>query len=171
VGIAAPIASALRLNLPIVLVCALLPDIIDKGLWALGMGPSRYVAHTLLFLFLVSLVFFLWKRSYGLSAFLGLASHLLLDQLDGGTSVPWLYPFISYSFPEHEVAPGRFFSNLFAALEYNFTPSNLIKELVWIIAVSVFALLAQRLFLRFKKRDRKAEQVVTTREPPRRGKS
>jgi membrane-bound metal-dependent hydrolase YbcI (DUF457 family) len=171
VGIAAPVAYALRLNLPIVLVCALLPDIIDKGLWALGIGSSRYIAHTLLFLFLVSLSFFLWKKAYGLSAFLGLVSHLLLDQIDGGISVPLFYPFIGYGFPEQGLEPGHFFSNLFAALEENFTTSKLIKELLGIISVSVLALLSRRLFLRFKKRDRKVKRAVTTHESPRKGKS
>ena len=75
----------------------LLPDLIDKPLWILGViSDGRYIGHTLLVAFLVALVFSLKKRVYGLFAICGWISHLLLD-IRG--FVPWFYPFKSYDFP------------------------------------------------------------------------
>lgn len=90
VGIPLPVAYVLRLNLPLVSLCALLPDLIDKSLWALCIAVDRYIAHTLLFMFLVAIAFFIWRRAYGLSALVGGISHLLLEL---NNAVPWFYPF------------------------------------------------------------------------------
>ena len=146
VGIALPVAYALRLNLAVVFLCALLPDLVDKPLWALGIGAPRYVAHTLLFVLVVTAAFFLWKKPYGLAALLGGVSHLVLDWLDGGSPVPWFYPLTSYDFPHREFDPSSFFSNLFSALEYNFNPSRVGNELIWIAVAVVAAFLCLRLY-------------------------
>jgi len=135
VGIVLPVAYLLRLNLAVTAICALLPDLVDKPLCALGIGAPRYIAHTLLFVFLVSVAFFLWRRAYGLAALLGGVSHLLLDL---NSMVPWFYPFVSYNFPERQFDPSRFFTNLFGALDYSFTLSRVANELMW-VAVSVAA--------------------------------
>lgn len=145
VGVALPVAYAAKLNLPVAFVCALLPDLVDKPLWALGIGAPRYIAHTLLFLLLVAAAFSLWKKVYGLSALLGGLSHLLVDWLGGGSPVPWFYPFTSYDFPTREFDPSSFFSNLFSALEYNFTLPRVGRELIWIAVMLGVVFLCLRL--------------------------
>ena len=60
-----------------------------------GPGGGRYIGHTLLFTFVVTLAFFLWKKRHGAAAFVGLGTHLLLD-IDG--CLPWFYPFKDYEF-------------------------------------------------------------------------
>jgi len=96
-----PQAAALLLKPPVTVtvLCFLLPDLVDKPLWALGVGCGRYVAHTLLFVFLVSLAFALKKRAYGVFALFGGMLHLLTDI---GWFIPWLYPFVRYDFPQLE---------------------------------------------------------------------
>ena len=75
----------------------LLPDLIDKPLWVLGViSDGRYIGHTLLLAFLVALAFALKKRAYGLFAVCGGISHLLLDT---SGFMPWFYPFKRYDFP------------------------------------------------------------------------
>lgn len=75
----------------------LLPDLIDKPLWVLGViSDGRYIGHTLLLAFLVALAFALKKRAYGLFAICGVISHLLLDT---SGFMPWFYPFKRYDFP------------------------------------------------------------------------
>jgi len=91
------VGRLLKPELAIVGFCYLLPDIVDKPLWALGIGCGRYVAHTLLFVFLVSIAFSLKKRAYGLFALFGGVFHLLMDV---GWFVPWFYPFVRYDFPD-----------------------------------------------------------------------
>jgi hypothetical protein len=82
----------------------LLPDLLDKTLWVLGVFHcGRYIGHTLLTTFLVALAFSLKKKVYGPVALCGGMAHLLLDRSD---LVPWFYPFKSYDFPNsdwHEV--------------------------------------------------------------------
>jgi hypothetical protein len=92
-------AAVLRAELAVTAFCFLLPDLVDKPLWMLGIGMGRFVGHTLLFGFLVAFVFFLRKRTYGLFALVGGMSHLLWD---AGTFMPWLYPFVKYDFPQLE---------------------------------------------------------------------
>jgi membrane-bound metal-dependent hydrolase YbcI (DUF457 family) len=75
----------------------LLPDLIDKPLWVLGVfSDGRNIGHTLLLAFLVALAFTIKKRVYGLFAICGGISHLLLDT---SGFMPWFYPFKGYDFP------------------------------------------------------------------------
>lgn len=76
----------------------LLPDLIDKPLWMLGViSDGRFIGHTLLITFLVAVAFSFKKRVYGLFALCGGISHLLLDT---SGFMPWFFPFKSYNFPE-----------------------------------------------------------------------
>jgi hypothetical protein len=149
-----PVAYMLRLNLPIAFLCALLPDFVDKPLWWLGIGAPRYAAHTLLFLAVVVIAFFLWKRAYGLAAFIGIAFHMLLDWVDGGATIPWLYPFTGYSFAERQFDPSSFFPNLYKSLKYNFEPARGGWELVW-VAVTLAALFLLLMLYRRLRRQKK----------------
>jgi hypothetical protein len=75
----------------------ILPDLVDKTLWVLGVfTDGRNIGHTLFTTFLVALVFSLKKRVYGLVAVCGGIAHLLSDR---SGLVPWFYPFKTYDFP------------------------------------------------------------------------
>jgi uncharacterized membrane-anchored protein len=103
-GIPLPVARLLKLNLVVTGLCALLPDLVDKPLSALGIGNGRYVAHTLLFVLLAAIAFSLKNRRYGLSALLVGILHLALDSRG---FVPWFYPFVTYEFPREEFSFGQ----------------------------------------------------------------
>ena len=76
----------------------LLPDLIDKPLWVLGVfSDGRNIGHTLLLVFLVAFAFSFKKRAYGLFAVCGGISHLLLDT---SALIPWFYPFKGYDLPD-----------------------------------------------------------------------
>ncbi len=68
IGISLALALVLRLNPVVTVFCALLPDIVDKPLAAMDIGGGRYVAHSLLFVGLVSAAFALWKWKFGLAS-------------------------------------------------------------------------------------------------------
>ena len=75
----------------------ILPDLVDKPLWVLGVfTDGRNIGHTLFTTFLVALAFSLKKKVYGLVAVCGGMAHLLSDR---SGLVPWLYPFKTYDFP------------------------------------------------------------------------
>ncbi|MDY6892807.1 MAG: metal-dependent hydrolase, partial [Chloroflexota bacterium] len=152
IGITLPIAYVLRLNLPVAGLCTVMPDIVDKPLEAVGIGDGRYIAHTLVFVALVTVAFSLWKRVYGLAALLGGVSHLLLDWVDGGIPVPWFYPFVDYGFPEWEFDPHGFFSNLSGTFEANFILSRMGKEMIWVAVAVVTVLLCLGLYRWYRRR-------------------
>jgi hypothetical protein len=93
----------LRLRVPEIAVTSLaflLPDLIDKPLFVLGViSDGRYIGHTLLLVFLVALAFTLQKRVYGLFAVCAGMLHLLLDTRG---LVPWFYPFKNYDLPSFD---------------------------------------------------------------------
>jgi hypothetical protein len=75
----------------------IVPDLVDKPLWVLGVfTDGRYIGHTLPLAFLVALAFTLKKRVYGLFAVCGGMAHLLSDR---SGLVPWFYPLKTYDFP------------------------------------------------------------------------
>lgn len=138
IGIPLILAYLLRLNPVVTILCGILPDLVDKPLWAMEVGGGRYIGHTLLFVFLVSVAFSLWKRKHGLAALVGGISHLLLD-LDA--LVPWLYPFKEYDFYEKKFSFSEF------VREY-LTFSGLGMELILVAIAGVIAFLCLRLFRR-----------------------
>jgi hypothetical protein len=97
------ITSLRRLLRPELAVAAfsfILPDLVDKTLWVLGVLPNgRNIGHTLFTVFLVALAFSLKKRVYGLVALCGGMAHLLSDR---SALVPWFYPFKTYDFPTND---------------------------------------------------------------------
>jgi hypothetical protein len=106
-SLAFALAFILKLDMRVTLICAILPDLVDKPLTAvMNITEGRYIAHTLLFVTAVSLAFFAWKRAYGLAAFVGGVSHLLLDL---GGPLPLFYPFASYEFTRGRVDLGGHF--------------------------------------------------------------
>jgi len=129
-----PQAAALLLKPPVTVtvLCFLLPDLVDKPLWALGVGCGRYVAHTLLFVFLVSLAFALKKRAYGVFALFGGMLHLLSDI---GWFIPWLYPFVRYDFPQLEFTD---------TISWSMVVGELLEALVIVLAISLVLWLSSR---------------------------
>ena len=149
VGITLPVARALRLNMWVVLFTALLPDIVDKTMWWLGLGAPRYVGHSLLFLALVVFLFSLRGKRGSLAALLGGGSHLLLDS---GEFVPWFFPFVSYSFLHREFDPSMFFSNLLDSFRVYGSHIRMGHELIWVAAAVVAAIVLPWLYSRVMKR-------------------
>lgn len=85
-----------------VMVAAVLPDAVDKVLhYVTGQTESgRLWGHTLLAaLVTTSLVLAIWGRRSATSWALAYLSHLICDM---GSVVPWLYPWVTYTFPESE---------------------------------------------------------------------
>ena len=126
----------IKLNLWIVAFSTLLPDLVDKPLYLLGIGDGRYVGHTLLFVFLVAGAFSLKNKIYGLSVLFGALLHLLFDS--GVGFVPWLYPFVSHTFTVN-FDPGGIAARLSILVDTlkgcYFIPSLLATELIGIIAL------------------------------------
>ncbi len=97
-GITALIASMIYLPALAAIFGTLLPDIIDKGLYLIGVFPcSRFLAHTIFFLPLAGIVAYLMTRNkkIAIAVTLGVIFHLIED-LNG--EVPLFYPFKQYAF-------------------------------------------------------------------------
>ena len=146
IGISAALAFVLRLNPVITILCGILPDVVDAPLAVLGIGGGRYIGHTLLFAIIVIAVFVLWKRKYGLAAFIGLLSHLLLDL---NALVPWLYPFKNYNFSNEKIDLYQWFKDYFDF-------SRVGHEIIIILLVALFALISWWLYKRYIKRKKHA---------------
>lgn len=137
IGISLAVAYLLRLNLAVTVFCGILPDLVDKPLAALlGLTEGRYVGHTLLFIFLIAVAFFLWKRTYGVAALVGGMSHLLLD-LKG--FVPWFYPFVNYQFEHGRVDFATYFRQYF-------TLSHIGIEFLIVALAGLILFLGRRLY-------------------------
>lgn len=128
-------APRLELNLWVVAFAALLPDLVDKPLYLLGIGEGRYVGHTLLFVCVVAAAVSLKNKMYGLSLLFGAVLHLLFDW---GGFVPWLYPFISYDFVIDFDPAGIYarLSGLFDIAEgVYYSPLSLATELIGLLVI------------------------------------
>ncbi len=150
IGIALSTGYVFRFSLPLVFAGAILPDLIDKPLEALGIGGGRYIAHTLLFVFVVAGLFYIWKNKYGLSILLGMISHLFLDS-EG--FIPWFYPFKNYEFPETRFSPLHFPSNLFDLILHNSGFSVMLKDMgfVMVAVIAMLMILGLRYWFKTKK--------------------
>ena len=98
IGITAFLAALLFLPALFAGIGAIIPDIFDKSLFLLGVFPcTRFFGHTILFAVLVGLVTLVIarKKSFGIAMFFGSFLHLIQD-IPG--NVPFLFPFINYSF-------------------------------------------------------------------------
>jgi hypothetical protein len=91
------VARLLRPELLVTGFSFMVPDLVDKPLWVLGViSDGRFIGHTLLSVSLVAIAFSIKKRVYGLFALCGGMLHLLLDT---SGFIPWFYPFKGYEFP------------------------------------------------------------------------
>ncbi len=139
IGISLALAIVLRLNPVVTVFCGVLPDLVDKPLAAMDIGDGRYVAHTLLFVLLVSAAFALWKWKLGLAALVGGMSHLVLDM---NSQVPWFFPFKDYTFDDERFSVTEF-------LKRYFSTSELGEELL-IVAAAGAAILPFLLFFNWR---------------------
>ncbi len=73
------------LNVKLILIASILPDILDKPLGIVGMGGGRFIFHSLIF---VVLMYFIRKE-----LFFGCAVHLILDRMWEEPDV-LLFPFL-----------------------------------------------------------------------------
>jgi hypothetical protein len=81
----------------------MLPDVIDKPLFLLGIIPSgRYISHTLFFVAASGIATYIItrKKLAALSLSFGVLLHLFLDSMH---FVPWFYPFIDYQFVPYKM--------------------------------------------------------------------
>ena len=137
-----------RLNILVITLCAIFPDLIDKPLSAFGVGGGRYVGHSLLFAVVIITGLFFWKRKFGFAALLGFGSHLLLDL---NTTVPWLFPFVEYEISD------RKFDFLLWMKKYT-SLSELDYELLISVPVVIIALIGRFLIQRYmRQRNSKIE--------------
>ncbi|MBI2547003.1 MAG: hypothetical protein HYW23_00995 [Candidatus Aenigmarchaeota archaeon] len=98
IGITAFIAGLIYMPLSGMILGVLLPDIIDKSLFFLGIAPcSRFIAHTIFFFPLAGLLTYAITKNKKLAfaVTLGIMLHLVEDLHD---SVPFLYPLKNYAF-------------------------------------------------------------------------
>jgi hypothetical protein len=99
IGIAVFVGTFLFLPILPTLIGALLPDIVDKALFLIGLAPyTRFIGHTVFFGPILCLIVYsiTKKREYAMAVLFGSYIHLLLDVQ---RFVPWFYPLLSYDFP------------------------------------------------------------------------
>ncbi|MCP4609544.1 MAG: metal-dependent hydrolase [Planctomycetes bacterium] len=139
IGIAFVLSIVLRLNVFVTTLCAILPDLVDKPMDIFLETGGRYIGHTLLFVFLVTAVFFLWRRRYGWAALVGGLSHLVIDRFDSTGFVPWFFPFRNYDFSSYSFNWSNFYERYFSV-------SGLGEEIIWVVVIGVVALLSLWLY-------------------------
>jgi inner membrane protein len=90
------------IDIRLLIIGSLLPDIIDKPLGFILYGNGRIITHTLLLTLIVliigTLLYFNRKKSWLLALAIGMASHLILDQMWFNPYV-LLWPSRGWSFP------------------------------------------------------------------------
>jgi len=98
IGITLFIASLFFLPVLGAVVGVLLPDIIDKGMFVLGIWPcSRFIAHTVFFFPVAGLVTYAITRNKKLAIAVALGALLHISQ-DVHDFVPFFYPVVQYDF-------------------------------------------------------------------------
>ncbi len=98
IGLTAFASSMLYLPILSGVIGALLPDVVDKGLFTLGFAPcSRFIAHSMFFFPAAGIITYVITRNkkIALAVALGALLHLVEDMHDG---VPFLYPIKDYAF-------------------------------------------------------------------------
>jgi len=99
------------------------PDIIDKAISLPITGNGRYIAHSLLFDIVISLIILtvFWKnKRIWIGFIVGWQMHIILDT---GGFMPWLFPFVNYEFPERSLSfwemlqlPSVYLNEIFGAV-------------------------------------------------------
>jgi hypothetical protein len=145
IGVPLVLAVLFRLNPVVAVLCGILPDVVDKPLAALGIGDGRFIAHTLLFAGVVTVLLTVWKRKHGLAALIGFSSHLLLDL---NTKIPWFYPFKNYHFSVTGTSMAGY-------LKDYLTFSRVGLELIVVVLGGIIALAVWWLYHRHARREKR----------------
>ena len=98
IGIAAFVATLFFLPALYAVLGGILPDVLDKVFFTLGILPcGRSFFHSLFFGPLAAAIVFALTRNkkYAVAIWFGAYSHLILD---AANFVPWFYPVVSYAF-------------------------------------------------------------------------
>ena len=137
------ISIAQHIDIRVLLIGALLPDIIDKPLGYIifrdTLSNGRIICHTALFLFIILIagtyLYIKFKRSFLLVLSFGTFTHLIFDQM-------WLnphtllWPLYGWNFPHGESNITLFFKNVLIGLIS--TPSTYIPEIIGAIVLLIF---------------------------------
>jgi hypothetical protein len=142
--IPAALAYLCKLNILLAAICGILPDLIDKPLSVFSIGGGRFIGHTLLFAVIVIILFTIWKRKFGLAAFIGLATHLIIDI---GALVPWFYPFKQYDFYKGGLDPGNWLKSYFTLNHVGYEIA--VVAVIFVVLVGIWIL---RRYLHRKKK-------------------
>ena len=86
----------ISLNMKLIVIASMLPDILDKPLGILGIGGGRFIFHSLAF---VVLLYFVRKELY-----FGSLIHLILDRMWEEPEI-LLYPLLGFEASEVELYP------------------------------------------------------------------
>ncbi len=90
------------LDIRILIIGSLVPDIIDKPLSFLGFGNGRYITHTLLISLIVLLIAIYlygnYRQTWLLAIGIGMCTHLILDSM-WATPQTLLWPLYGWAFP------------------------------------------------------------------------
>ncbi len=100
------------LDIRILMIGALVPDIIDKPLSFLGFGNGRSITHTLIvFLIVLAIALLLYsskKKTWLLAISIGMFTHLILDSM-WATPRTLFWPLYGWAFPaaSHKIGLGQ----------------------------------------------------------------
>ena len=144
-----------RIDVRLLIIGSLLPDIIDKPLGIYLMwgtfGTGRIYGHTLLFLIIISLAGLLVYRRYGRiwlpTLAFGVFTHLLLDRM--WANLPTLlWPLYGFAFPRIEVS--YWLKSTFASLfiyPQAYVPEIIgLLVLIWFLFITSFLIFISLLF-------------------------
>jgi hypothetical protein len=100
IGITFFLGTLLSLTVFVAIIGSVLPDLIDKGLFITLHTPNpRFIAHTVFFPPLVSLLTYALtrKKSFAIAMLFATYLHLVVDL---NNFLPLFYPFVNYKFPD-----------------------------------------------------------------------
>jgi membrane-bound metal-dependent hydrolase YbcI (DUF457 family) len=136
-----------RIDIRVLLIGSLLPDIIDKPLGQLllkdTLSNGRTFCHTLLFFLLIFLTgFYLYRnkgKDWGIILSFGVFVHLILDQM-WRTPQTLLWPIYGFAFPKGDIA--NWLNNVLLALYTD--PAIYLPELIGAVILIWFLVLLVR---------------------------
>ncbi len=131
-----------KIDVRLLLVASMLPDIIDKPLGHLffreALSNGRTIGHTLLFLIIITLAgIYLYRHRYKAwlwSVSFGVLAHLIMDQMWQMPSTLF-WPLLGFSFEKHDISD--WLPNILDGLLTN--PAIYIPELVGLLVIIWFA--------------------------------
>jgi len=144
-----------RIDLRMVVVLAMLPDILDKLLGHVllseELNNGRIFAHSLLFLLVTSIMFGVSLRAWSWVYLLPVLTHQLFDQMWKGLHT-WLWPVFGFAFEKKDHDPWRLWLHELS------DPYVIVTEALGLLAIAIiffyFRLYRKDNFLRGLKRGR-----------------